>query len=226
MPEGADCVVPYEETTRDAATMTVSSAANGFGPSNAIHRRGSDHRVRRCVTLRRLSDMILPAHDATCRRHCDIPASSGVAPSQDPERRGPNPPKTSQHTIQNRRRGDGRDRDVEDAAIPKRSSRSPGSMTVATRRSATSTCVRLGEAICEQYRPAVVFEAQNQESRRYQGGLKQTPVPSNSRRCAHCCENVGNISATDRCECVTLAASTTSASAPFDGTATRASPPA
>ena len=55
----------------------------------------------------------------------------------------------------------------------------------------------------------VVFEAQNQGSRRYQGGLKQTPVPSNSRRCAHCCENLGNISATDRCECVTLAASPT-----------------
>jgi molybdopterin molybdotransferase len=42
---GADCIVPYEEATRDAhgATMTVSAAAARFTAGHAIHRRGSDH---------------------------------------------------------------------------------------------------------------------------------------------------------------------------------------
>lgn len=45
LPVGADCVVPYEETTRtaDNATITVSAAAAQFPPGNALHRRGSDH---------------------------------------------------------------------------------------------------------------------------------------------------------------------------------------
>jgi molybdopterin molybdotransferase len=44
LPEGADCVVPYEETKRDGPTMTVVDAAVPQLPSgNAIHRRGSDH---------------------------------------------------------------------------------------------------------------------------------------------------------------------------------------
>ena len=43
---GADCVVPYEETTRDAGgdTITVSAAAGTFLAGHAVHRRGSDHR--------------------------------------------------------------------------------------------------------------------------------------------------------------------------------------
>ena len=47
LPEGADCVVPYEETTRDRAaiTMTVSEAAVEFAAGHALHRRGSDHRA-------------------------------------------------------------------------------------------------------------------------------------------------------------------------------------
>lgn len=47
LPEGADCVVPYEETTRDRAaiTMTVSEEAVEFAAGHALHRRGSDHRV-------------------------------------------------------------------------------------------------------------------------------------------------------------------------------------
>jgi molybdopterin molybdotransferase len=43
LPEGADCVVPFEDTTRDGAALTVSAAA-AHKAGNAIHRRGSDRR--------------------------------------------------------------------------------------------------------------------------------------------------------------------------------------
>jgi molybdopterin molybdotransferase len=43
--DGADCIVPYEETTRDGVTMTVSETAAQFPAGNAVHRRGSDHRA-------------------------------------------------------------------------------------------------------------------------------------------------------------------------------------
>jgi molybdopterin molybdotransferase len=44
LPEGADCVVPYEETTREGKTpeITVSDIAAQFPSGNAIHRRGGD----------------------------------------------------------------------------------------------------------------------------------------------------------------------------------------
>ena len=47
LPTGADCVVPYEETTRAAtgAAITVSAAAAHFAAGHAVHRRGSDHRA-------------------------------------------------------------------------------------------------------------------------------------------------------------------------------------
>jgi molybdopterin molybdotransferase len=47
LPAGADCIVPYEETSRAAtgATITVSAAAAHFPPGHAVHRRGSDHRA-------------------------------------------------------------------------------------------------------------------------------------------------------------------------------------
>ena len=43
LPTGADCVVPYEETRRDGATMTVVGDVGSLGVGHAIHRRGSDH---------------------------------------------------------------------------------------------------------------------------------------------------------------------------------------
>ena len=44
LPEGADCVVPYEETKPDGAKVEISSgAASSVG--RAVHRRGSDHRA-------------------------------------------------------------------------------------------------------------------------------------------------------------------------------------
>lgn len=45
LPDGADCVVPYEETTREGAVMVVSDAALRFTVGNAIHRRGADRKA-------------------------------------------------------------------------------------------------------------------------------------------------------------------------------------
>ena len=43
LPEGADCVVPYEEVTREGAVVTLKRGVSVAG-GNAVHRRGSDHR--------------------------------------------------------------------------------------------------------------------------------------------------------------------------------------
>ena len=43
--EGADCVVPYEEATREGSWAVVSQAAAALGPGRHVHRRGSDHRA-------------------------------------------------------------------------------------------------------------------------------------------------------------------------------------
>ena len=45
LPEGADSVVPYEETERDGSRMTVREGAAGIAPGFSVHRRGSDHRA-------------------------------------------------------------------------------------------------------------------------------------------------------------------------------------
>jgi molybdopterin molybdotransferase len=42
VPEGADCVLPYEETTRDGDWITTESQV---GPGSSVHRRGSDHKA-------------------------------------------------------------------------------------------------------------------------------------------------------------------------------------
>jgi molybdopterin molybdotransferase len=44
MPDGADCIVPYEETRREDAQMVVTGDAAQFAAGHASHRRGSDHR--------------------------------------------------------------------------------------------------------------------------------------------------------------------------------------
>jgi molybdopterin molybdotransferase len=43
MPEGADCVVPYEETKRDGSNVVLSDEVAGIAAGSAVHRRGSDH---------------------------------------------------------------------------------------------------------------------------------------------------------------------------------------
>jgi molybdopterin molybdotransferase len=42
LPEGADCVVPYEDTVRDGAVVTISQGIV-VEAGHAVHRRGSDH---------------------------------------------------------------------------------------------------------------------------------------------------------------------------------------
>jgi len=44
LPEGADCVVPYEDTKNAGATMTVLPGTES-SPGRAVHRRGSDHQA-------------------------------------------------------------------------------------------------------------------------------------------------------------------------------------
>ncbi|MEY2880225.1 MAG: hypothetical protein RLZZ15_2605 [Verrucomicrobiota bacterium] len=47
LPDGADCIVPYEETTRVANAITLAAAPAGapLAAGHAVHRRGSDHRA-------------------------------------------------------------------------------------------------------------------------------------------------------------------------------------
>ena len=45
VPDGADCIIPYEETERDGASMRVNGDALRWPPGNAVHRRGSDHQA-------------------------------------------------------------------------------------------------------------------------------------------------------------------------------------
>jgi molybdopterin molybdotransferase len=42
LPAGADCVVPYEETTREGSAVAIDTSAV-MAPGSAVHRRGSDH---------------------------------------------------------------------------------------------------------------------------------------------------------------------------------------
>lgn len=44
LPQGADCVVPYEDTDREGATVTLAAeVAARLQPGAAVHREGSDH---------------------------------------------------------------------------------------------------------------------------------------------------------------------------------------
>jgi molybdopterin molybdotransferase len=72
LPEGADCVVPYEETNREGKEplMTVTAAATAFSGGNAIHRRGSDHAA---------GDVIVPAGVRLTGREIAVAAACGGA---------------------------------------------------------------------------------------------------------------------------------------------------
>jgi molybdopterin molybdotransferase len=45
LPEGADVVVPYEQTQRDGEKVTLTGDISRIDPGTNIHRRGSDHRA-------------------------------------------------------------------------------------------------------------------------------------------------------------------------------------
>jgi molybdopterin molybdotransferase len=70
LPEGADCVVPYEETKRDGAAMTVGDDTASFPSGNAIHRRGSDHPA---------GEAIVPAGTRLTGREIAVAAACGYS---------------------------------------------------------------------------------------------------------------------------------------------------
>jgi molybdopterin molybdotransferase len=45
MPQGADCVVGYEDMTREGGVMTIAKSPGDIAAGHAVHRRGSDHRA-------------------------------------------------------------------------------------------------------------------------------------------------------------------------------------
>jgi molybdopterin molybdotransferase len=45
LPEGADCVVPYEDAAREGSWAVISPDAAARGPGRNVHRRGSDHKA-------------------------------------------------------------------------------------------------------------------------------------------------------------------------------------
>ena len=49
LPEGSDCVIPYEEATREGEWAVVSAGADAAFPGRHVHRRGSDHRAGEVV---------------------------------------------------------------------------------------------------------------------------------------------------------------------------------
>jgi molybdopterin molybdotransferase len=72
LPEGADCVVPYEETNRPPKTteITVNEVAAAFVAGHAIHRRGSDYRA---------GDTIVRAGTKITGREIAVAAACGCA---------------------------------------------------------------------------------------------------------------------------------------------------
>jgi molybdopterin molybdotransferase len=69
LPEGADCVVPYEDTTRDGETVKISATAK-LGPGHAVHRRGSDYAA---------GTVIVPAGTRLTGREIAVAAACGCA---------------------------------------------------------------------------------------------------------------------------------------------------
>jgi molybdopterin molybdotransferase len=69
LPEGADCVVPYEETKRQDASVTLSQPVNIVAGS-AVHRRGSDHAA---------GDVIVSAGTKITGREIAVAAAVGAS---------------------------------------------------------------------------------------------------------------------------------------------------
>ncbi len=69
LPEGANCVVPYEETKRDGATVTVVGDAV-FPAGHSLHLRGSDHHQ---------GDVIVPPDTRITGREIAVAASVGAS---------------------------------------------------------------------------------------------------------------------------------------------------
>ncbi len=77
LPAGADCVVPYEDCSRQGAAVTLSGPSPSAG--SAVHRRGSDHRA---------GALIVPTGARITGREIAVAASCGrsvLTVSQDPK---------------------------------------------------------------------------------------------------------------------------------------------
>ena len=68
VPEGADVIVPYEETRRDGLSITFAGDAGSLLAGNAIHARGSD---------RRAGEVMIPAGTHLGGREIAIAAACG-----------------------------------------------------------------------------------------------------------------------------------------------------
>lgn len=70
LPDGADCIVPFEQTERLGDTMTLGPTAASISPGFAVHLRGSDHRA---------GEIILHAGVKITGREIAVAASVGAA---------------------------------------------------------------------------------------------------------------------------------------------------
>ena len=68
LPDGADCVVPYEETRREGVNVSINGAAGQLESGNAIHHRGDDHRT---------GDVIVKAGTRLSGREIAVAAACG-----------------------------------------------------------------------------------------------------------------------------------------------------
>jgi len=69
LPTGADCVVPYEDTTRDDGRINVTAASDHFA-GNAIHGRGTDNRA---------GEIIVPTGTKITGREIAVAAACGYS---------------------------------------------------------------------------------------------------------------------------------------------------
>ncbi|MBS0663033.1 MAG: molybdopterin molybdotransferase MoeA [Verrucomicrobia bacterium] len=70
LPVGADCVVPYEETSAESGKMTVKPSVTKLRKGDGVHRRGSDHRQ---------GDVIVRAGVALTGREIAVAAAVGAS---------------------------------------------------------------------------------------------------------------------------------------------------
>jgi molybdopterin molybdotransferase len=68
LPEGSDCIIPYELTTREGDWMTTVSKAEAW---SSVHRRGSDHKAREVIVR---SGVRLTGREIAVAASCGYPA--------------------------------------------------------------------------------------------------------------------------------------------------------
>jgi molybdopterin molybdotransferase len=71
LPEGADCVIPYEETSREGEWMVADPPADAAVAGRHIHRRGSDHRSGEVIVR---SGVRLTGREIAVAASCGHPA--------------------------------------------------------------------------------------------------------------------------------------------------------